>query len=198
MRKFTAILIALTYITCSWQTDKCALDNYAGNALDDFTNVSAKRIIDSLKLKPKNVRIVIDKSAYRLMLMHDSLVIKSYPVVFGFNPRDDKLRQGDGCTPEGTFHLQALYPHEKWSKFLWFNYPNTESWKKHNEAVKNGSIPSDAEIGGELGIHGVPNGADWAIDKKKNWTLGCISMKNSDVNDVYSVAFVGMTISIRK
>ena len=56
-------------------------------------------------LKPKTVSILIEKSKYRLTLFHNLQPIKSYPVVFGSNPGDDKLYQGDQKTPEGVFHI---------------------------------------------------------------------------------------------
>ena len=33
-------------------------------------------------------------------------------------------------------------------------------------------------------------------DKGKNWTLGCISVKNKDVGEVYNIFQVGRTIEI--
>lgn len=48
-----------------------------------------------------------------------------------------------------------------------------------------GKIAAGTAIGGELGIHGVPEGMDWLIDQKQNWTLVCISLRNKDVIAVY-------------
>jgi lipoprotein-anchoring transpeptidase ErfK/SrfK len=36
------------------------------------------------------------------------------------------------------------------------------------------------------------------IDRYKNWTLGCISLKNSDVEEIYTYIPVGTTITITK
>jgi murein L,D-transpeptidase YafK len=55
--------------------------------------------------------------------MADTIIIKQYPVVLGGNPVDDKLLQGDLCTPEGNFLIHAKYPHKSWEKFIWINYP---------------------------------------------------------------------------
>lgn len=142
-------------------------------------------LIDSLDINENSIFVLIDKSDYKLTILADTLVIKEYPVVFGGNPKDDKRMQGDECTPEGTFYLISKYPHKSWSKFIWINYPTADSWKKHKQAKKDGKIPNDAKIGGEIGIHGVPNGANSLIDLKHNWTLGCISLKNKDVNEIY-------------
>ena len=159
---------------------------------------SLAKLIDSLNIQESNISILIDKSDYKLSIQSDTNIIKEYPVVFGGNPTDDKLKQGDQCTPEGIFYMVSKYPHKSWSKFIWINYPTEDSWKKHNKAREDGLIASDAEIGGEIGIHGVPNGMDQYIDLQYNWTLGCISLKNKDVNEIYPYFQEQTKIEIRK
>jgi murein L,D-transpeptidase YafK len=161
-------------------------------------NHGLKVILDKKGLSAKDLSIKIDKSDYKLSICSNDSVIKEYPVVFGGNPTDDKLIQGDGCTPEGTFKIRSKYPHKSWSKFIWIDYPNKNSWKKHNQAKSEGKIPKNAKIGGEIGIHGVPQNADWAIDAKQNWTLGCISLKNKDINEIYPFVNETTTITIQK
>ena len=135
---------------------------------------------------PKNeLKIKIDKSDYKLMVYHGTDLLKTYPCVFGFNPVDDKRQEGDGCTPEGTFKIRSKYAHKSWSYFIWIDYPNKESWRRFNQRKKDGEISSDASIGGEIGIHGVPNGYDDLISSKTNWTLGCISLKSADITDIF-------------
>ena len=159
---------------------------------------SLMEILDSLKIDRDLISIHIDKSQFILQLLADSIVLKTYPIVLGSNPVDDKRREGDKCTPEGNFELRALFPHKKWSKFLWIDYPTTDSWKKFNAAKENGEIPASSNIGGEIGIHGVPDGNDAIIDQQNNWTLGCISMKNKDVDEIYEVVKVGTKVVILK
>ena len=158
-----------------------------------------KQIIDSLKINTSKIYLLIDKSEYKLSVMSgDSTLIKSYAVVFGPDPVNDKLRQGDGCTPEGWFSIQSKYPHKSWNKFMWLDYPTADSWRKHNAAVVLKKIPSNSDIGGEIGIHGVPKNTDSMIDSKRNWTLGCISLKNNDVDEVYSCVKTGTKVYIKK
>lgn len=167
----------------------------------EFTNynIPLKKLVDSLKLNNRKAKILVFKSKYLLKIVfEDTTIVKCYPVVFGFNPIDDKLREGDGCTPEGNFKIISMYPHKSWSKFIWFDYPNDHSKIKHNSAKTKGLIPKDSRIGGEVGIHGVPSGADFAIDKRQNWTLGCVSLKNSDIDEIYNFVFVGMPVEIQK
>ena len=142
------------------------------------------------------ISILIDKSRYRLTVYYQGNPIKSYPVVLGGNPTGDKLREGDRRTPEGLFKIRDLYPHQSWSKFLWIDYPTPASWRKHLQAKQQRKLSSSATIGGEIGIHGVPEGADDLIDEGTNWTLGCISLKNKDVDELYQVVQVGTIVEI--
>ena len=155
-------------------------------------------LLDSLSISGDRIHIAIDKSEYILSIMADTLVIKQYPVVLGGNPVDDKLQQGDQCTPEGRFKVRTRYPHRSWDKFIWIDYPTENSWTKHNNAKRQGLIEETASIGGDIGIHGVPRGTDEMIDLGMNWTLGCISLKNKDINDFYPYISMGTVIIIGK
>ncbi len=145
-----------------------------------------------------SVRILIDKSDYELSVFAADTLVKKYQVVFGGNPIDDKEKEGDKRTPEGVFGVRDKYPHRSWEKFIWIDYPNAESWKKFNKRKANGIIKDGETIGGEVGIHGVPKGMDHVIDEKQNWTLGCISMKNDDVNEIYPYITKKTKITIQK
>lgn len=152
------------------------------------------------QLIPENttIDILIDKSDYELTVLVADTVVKKYPVVFGGNPIDDKQKEGDKRTPEGNFNVRDKYPHKKWSKFIWIDYPNKDSWKKFNKLKAEGIIKDGETIGGEVGIHGVPDGMDHIVTQKQNWTLGCISMKNKDVNELYSYISKKSKIRIKK
>lgn len=188
LRLYFLVVLSSCFSSCNSQ-DYDQLTNY---------NTPLDKLLDSLNIQESTLKIIIDKSDYKLTVKSNSSIIKDYPVVFGGNPIDDKLMQGDNCTPEGTFYTNSKYPHKSWSKFIWLNYPTKDSWKKHNKAKSGGTIPANAKIGGEIGIHGVPDGFDSAIDYKQNWTLGCISMKNTDVNELYPLISKYTEIIIQK
>ncbi len=187
MKKIIFLVFITFFISCQGQEMK-------------YINSSKplSELFDQFEIDSKNISILIDKSDYKLAVLHDTIIIKEYPVVFGGNSINDKLMQGDGCTPEGTFYIFSKYPHKSWSKFIWIDYPNNDSRKKHNKAKQDGIIPENASIGGEIGIHGVPKGMDKLIDLKSNWTLGCISLKNDDVNEIYPYITKNTDIIIRK
>lgn len=142
------------------------------------------------------VTLLVEKSQYRLTVFYAQRAIKSYPVVFGSEPVQDKRYEGDGATPEGIFSIRNLYPHARWSKFLWVDYPTEYSWQKHHASKAAGEIPAEAAIGSEIGIHGVPDDKNSLIETRSNWTRGCVALKNPDIDELYEVSSKGMLVEI--
>ena len=60
----------------------------------------------------------------------------------------------------------------------------------------SGAIAPNATIGSEVGIHGVPTGSDDLVDRRTNWTWGCVSLKNEDVDEIYEVLAQGTLIEV--
>ena len=165
-----------------------------------FLTEAKKRIVTgNARILPiGTVYLVIDKSDYELNVYDYKGWFATYPVVFGNNSLADKKMEGDRCTPEGNFHILSKKIHDKWDRFMALDYPTRESYEKFRERKLNGEIPENARIGGGVGIHGTWPHDDYIIDRYKNWTMGCISMKNQDVEDLYSYLPVGARLTIRK
>jgi lipoprotein-anchoring transpeptidase ErfK/SrfK len=144
------------------------------------------------------VQIVIDKSSYELYVYDKLGWFATYPVVFGNNSLDDKRMEGDRNTPEGGFKIANKRVHEKWDRYMGLNYPTQESLAKFNPRKQRGEVPRNASPGGGIGIHGTWPNEDYVVDRYKNWTNGCISLKNEDVEDLYSYVPVGTPVTIRK
>ncbi|MCL4501976.1 MAG: L,D-transpeptidase family protein [Deltaproteobacteria bacterium] len=132
---------------------------------------------------PKPTIIVVHKLSRKLTFYQGLTPLKTYPVVLGNDPRNDKLSQGDTCTPEGVYHIRAKYPHKRWDYFMWLSYPNTRDWLKFAKAKKAGRLPPDADIGGDVGIHGTED--PLRNLSGINWTKGCISLMNKDLEEIY-------------
>ena len=148
-------------------------------------------------LEKQKVSVLIEKAKYRLTVHYDRQPVKSYPIVLGSAPTGDKLRGGRSQNPRR--HLsdpRSVSPPKAGLKFLWLDYPTEESWQKHLEAKRSGKLDLAATIGGEVGIHGVPEGNDAWIDAKQNWTWGCASLKNKDIDELYSVVQTGTIVEI--
>ena len=164
----------------------------------DRSSQSIDQKIAANHLDKRSVSIYISKIAHTLTLKIGDFTLKEYKCVFGGNPISDKKCEGDQCTPEGVFHIQSKYPHSDWDKFMWIDYPNKESWRKFETNKQQGKVPHNATIGGSIGIHGVPNNRSDLIDKSINWTLGCISLKDEDVDEIYNYVSAGTEVIITK
>ncbi|MFL5772858.1 MAG: murein L,D-transpeptidase family protein [Flavisolibacter sp.] len=170
-------------------------DYHRGSLAISPLSGKAKR---SLIMPTAPVKIVVDKSNYELYVYDALGWFATYPVVFGNNSLDDKKVEGDRNTPEGSFRIINKRIHEKWDRYMGLDYPNKESLEKFNQRKKNGEIPASASPGGGIGIHGTWPKDDFVVDRYKNWTNGCISLKNEDIEDLYSYITIGTPITIRK
>ncbi|MFZ1689368.1 MAG: L,D-transpeptidase family protein [Flavobacteriales bacterium] len=143
------------------------------------------KLIDSLHFDARTIRFHVDKSERKFHVYVNDSLLKTYPCVLGEKPVGDKFHQGDRKTPEGTFTFRSKRVHDAWHKFIWVDYPNAESWRRYKERKAEGLIPAGKDIGGEIGIHGVPDGYDHWIDAGQDWTWGCIALRNADVDEIY-------------
>jgi len=143
------------------------------------------------------ITIVVVKSDYELKVYDDDGWYATYPVVFGSKSLDDKMMEGDRKTPEGEFSIIGKRPHEKWQKFMSLDYPTEADREKFNQRKAEGLIPKNAKIGGGIGIHGTWMRDDMAVDYYQNWTNGCISLKRSDIDDLYSYCPIGTKVTIQ-
>jgi murein L,D-transpeptidase YafK len=178
-----------------YKTTESFSENTATN-LSAVTATTTKRSFAEMPSAP--IRIVIDKSDYELHVYDSKGWYATYPVVFGNDPLKDKKMEGDRCTPEGSFKIINKRPHDKWSHFLSIDYPTPADVAKFNQRKQRCEIPKNARIGGAIGIHGTWPNDDLMVDRYKNWTLGCISLKNGDVKDLYGYIPVGTPVVIKK
>lgn len=142
--------------------------------------------------------IVVDKSDYELNVYDAEGWLATFPIVLGSDDLGDKLYQGDRKTPEGTFTITHKRVHNKWSRFMLIDYPTAVDVQKFKERKTRGLIPASAKIGGDIGIHGTWPREEYAIDQYQNWTLGCISLKNEHVKQLFNIIPVGTRITIKR
>jgi len=165
-----------------------------------FRSIDARVVIRKAyhSLPTGNVYIIIDKSDYELQVYDDEGWYATYPVVFGTRMQGDKMMEGDRKTPEGEFRILSKKPHSKWHMMLMLDYPNKESWQKFNLRKSKGIIPRSARIGGGIAIHGTWPNDDLVVDDFTNWTQGCISLKNEDLDEICEFIQQGTRVTIRK
>jgi murein L,D-transpeptidase YafK len=143
--------------------------------------------------------LVIDKLRYKLYLVNKGNTEISLPIELGFNPIDDKRKEGDGCTPEGIYKITEKRDVGKTKFYRGFmlNYPNELDKKEFALMRTSGDIPQDASIGGQIMIHGHGSGND-PNNGGSNWTLGCVALSNEDVDEIFEYIGVGTSVVIVK
>ena len=132
--------------------------------------------------------ILIEKSARRLTATLKGAVVMQADVALGFAPKGDKLREGDGKTPEGVFVVNRRNPQSAFHLSLGIDYPQPEDVAR---AQQQGVDP-----GGDIFIHGQPNrivGQTLPGD----WTAGCIAISNAEMTQLWRLTANGTTVEIR-
>jgi murein L,D-transpeptidase YafK len=142
--------------------------------------------------------VVIDKSDYELSVYDAAGWLISYPIVLGNDDQGDKLVEGDRKTPEGTFTIVGKKIHNKWCRYMGLDFPTAADIQKFNMRKQQRIIPPYARIGGGIGIHGTWPHEDYAVDQYQNWTLGCISLKNEHVKQLFNMLPVGTRVTIKR
>ena len=135
--------------------------------------------------------IVVEKSQHRLSLYYRGLLMRSYLVALGQQPKGDKVRKGDNRTPEGMFRIEARNPRSLYHRALRISYPDAEHIAR---ARALGVQP-----GGDIMIHGLPARQAWvgAAHRDFDWTEGCIAVTNKEIEEIWSVVPVGTPIQIK-
>ena len=172
-----------------------------------FAYTPAGSTFRSLKKRPakSNFRIisqnpyyiVVSKKDYELKVFDDEGWYATYPIVFGSKDLSDKMREGDRRTPTGTFKIIIKKIHPKWGPELLLNYPTEESVRRFAERKAKGLLPSNARIGDGIAIHATRPGEEWTVDNFYNWTDGCVSVKYTEMKDLYSYIPIGTPVTIQ-
>lgn len=142
--------------------------------------------------------IIIDKSDYELKVYDEEGWYATYPIVFGSKDLGDKMKEGDRKTPNGSFKIILKKIHNKWGPELLLDYPNETSIEKFNDRKRKGIIPKTAKIGAGIAIHATRPQEEWTIDNFYNWTDGCVSVKYTEMKDLFSYIPVGTAVTIQQ
>jgi murein L,D-transpeptidase YafK len=135
--------------------------------------------------------VLILKKDHVLELLSAGKVIRSYKVALGQGGLAPKERVGDGRTPEGRYTIDSRNAASAYHRSLHISYPNEEDRKR---AAKLGVSP-----GGDIMIHGLPNGRGWVgpAHRTVDWTLGCVAVTDAEIEEIWKLAPVGTPVEIR-
>jgi murein L,D-transpeptidase YafK len=139
---------------------------------------------------PKADTIEVYKSARLLQLKRNGKILKSYHVALGRHPVGQKMEEGDGKTPEGTYFIDRRNIESEYHLSLHISYPEKSDLAR---AAARG-VPA----GGSIMIHGEPNILNDEGKKHllKDWTAGCIALNNRDIDEIWRLVDDGVTVDI--
>jgi hypothetical protein len=156
---------------------------------------------DDSALDPLSWAVSVYKKRHELDVYYKGRFFKKYDAVFGRNlDLGAKLWAQDRRTPEGVYYIEEKYRSARFEWFLRLNYPNLEDRVRYETMKVNGVVPVDRDgksplVGSAIGIHGtdVPILNAGHI----NWTTGCISVNNRDIEDLDRLLPVGTVVIIK-
>jgi len=146
--------------------------------------------------EPKVDRILVKKAAHTITLFAGDRALYETTVAIGPGGSGPKRKEGDSTTPVGRYHIVSKGP-SKYRVFLGLDYPNADDKKRFALAVKEGNLPKNARIGGDVGIHGAPPQREWkSIHKSTDWTLGCVAVDDEEIDAIAKKVRVGTIVDI--
>ena len=136
---------------------------------------------------PEVTRLRLYKGQRMLVLDGNERVLRTFHVGLGFAPEGHKQFEGDGRTPEGSYIIDRRNPDSKFHLSVGISYPNEADI---DFAEAQGKSP-----GGDIFIHGGPRPG---IDPQnvRDWTAGCISVTDRQIEDIYAMVKDGTPIDI--
>jgi len=152
---------------------------------------------------PPGLWLHVDKAGRTMSACSGDRELSTWDVGLGFEPVGDKVRLGDGRTPEGTFAVIARNPESSFHLSFGLSYPDAEDAERglaagliteeQAEAIvaadHSGAIPPwNTSLGGNIAIHGGGPGYDW--------TLGCIAVDDVVMDQLWEVTRTGTRVRI--
>jgi hypothetical protein len=136
-------------------------------------------------------KIRVLKSKRTLELLDHDKILNKYKIALGSQPVGKKEHQGDHKTPEGLYFIDHRNEHSHFYRSFHISYPNAEDRLR---AKKSGAAP-----GGDIMIHGLPNGYAWigSRHRLRDWTDGCIAVTNDAIDEIWRAVADGTPIEIK-
>lgn len=136
--------------------------------------------------------IVVEKSKGLMHTFMNKRLIKTYACGIGSNAKGHKIRQGDNRTPEGIYHITDRNANSIYYKNLHIDYPN--------DADRARAKKLNVKPGGDIKIHGYADksGNSNYRNKKFDFTWGCISVTNVDMDELFTQVKNGAVILIKQ
>jgi len=134
---------------------------------------------------------LVDKLKRKLHVYTAGKRVATFNAELGVKGLRQKLHSGDQATPEGRYRVtQVRGPgRTQYYKALLLDYPNSEDRARYAYGRRTGAVPGRAGIGSLIEIHG--DGG-----QGRDWTDGCVALRNDDMDRLFTRARQGMTVTI--
>jgi uncharacterized protein YijF (DUF1287 family) len=152
--------------------------------------------------------IKVWKRERKLFLVEGDAVTKTFRIALGAkHPTGQKVKLGDGATPEGRYYLAELDGSPEAGRYgarsMRLSYPSAADARRGLrdglidkatylsivKAVRAGEVPPQhSPLGGSIRIHG--GGA------QRDWTLGCIALDDADAITLFDAVRKGTRIDV--
>lgn len=162
--------------------------------------------------------LIAIKRKYKLYHIKSGAVYKEYNIALSQDPSGPKRRQGDLKMPEGEYYIcekqkgpfYGAYAEYLGPCLLRISYPNRYDARQgldekvinkvqYNQIINAENAknipPKSTLLGGGIVIHGWKG--DWYEAFDRNLTWGCISMHNSDLENLFTHVATGTKIIIQ-
>ena len=159
---------------------------------------------------PRIAHIEVRKSERRLVARCNPGPAVVMKVALGREPVGAKTSKGDHRTPEGNYVVSGPATRNRFHRFIPIDYP---SRRDADVALASGAItaaehsrivarrahdrspPQDTALGGGLGLHG--EGPRWQGESAGiDWTLGCIAVRDHEIDFLAQRVKVGTPVWI--
>ncbi|MFV0302437.1 MAG: murein L,D-transpeptidase family protein [Paracoccus sp. (in: a-proteobacteria)] len=137
---------------------------------------------------PPVTQIVVDKSERKMWLISGSTAIRQYDIGLGNAPVGDKFFEGDGRTPEGNYFIDRRNPNSEYHLSLGISYPDPQ------DVAEAAALGRSA--GSDIFIHGRGPEGNAKVAGNWDWTVGCITVSDAEVEDIYAMVQDGTPIQI--
>ena len=144
------------------------------------------------KKTPAGTSIRIKKSEFRLYLLEDGSIVRSWPVALGKNA-GQKQKSGDMKTPDGSFPIDEVLDASYWTHDFGDGKGEIEgAYGPYFISLDTSHLSGGAWDG--IGIHGTHDPASIGTRASE----GCIRMHNEDLLALKKYVNVGMQVTIEE
>lgn len=137
---------------------------------------------------PPVTQIVVYKGQRRMYLLSGNTVLKSYEFGLGFQPDGPKQFEGDGKTPEGLYYVDRFNPQSRYHLSVGISYPNERDREYAAQFRRN--------PGSDIMFHGRGPEGNRLVRGNRDWTAGCIAVRDDEIEDIYAMLQPGVPVMI--